>query len=118
VTITNALAGVAVDDLEAGVRWYSRVIDRQPDTRPMPEVAEWLLPRGGCLQIYADRERAGSSSVTLVVADLDEDLARLADEGIDTTRATETDIVRTSVATDPAGNQVVLAQPLSAAVAS
>lgn len=116
--ITNALAGLAVDDLPLSIEWYARVIDRSPDTRPMPNVAEWKLPAGGCVQVFADAERAGRASVTLVVDDLERESGRLARRGIDVPEPTTTSIVRTAILVDPAGNQVVLAQPLSAAVSS
>ena len=48
MAIENALASVAVKDLDIAVDWYERVLDR-PGTNPMPEVAEWRFPRGGCL---------------------------------------------------------------------
>jgi hypothetical protein len=45
------------------------------------------------------------------VADLDEERERLTSVEIPLGRTTDTEIVRTSIATDPDGNQVVLAQP-------
>ena len=37
----------------------------------MPEVAEWRFERGGWIQVFHDERRAGSSSVTLAVDDLE-----------------------------------------------
>src|SRR5687767_7291829 len=65
VTIKNALASIAVKDLAAAVRWYEQVLGKPPDSRPMPEVAEWKFERGGWLQVYMLPERAGAGSVTL-----------------------------------------------------
>src|ERR1700675_2133259 len=64
--ILNALASVAVKNLAAAVVWYEKVFGRPPDSRPMPEVAEWGFERGGGLQVYQLPERAGSGSFTLV----------------------------------------------------
>lgn len=33
--IHNALASVAVRDLEAAIDWYRKVLERPPDSRPM-----------------------------------------------------------------------------------
>jgi hypothetical protein len=117
MAIVNALAGVAVRDLEDGIEWYSRALDREPDRRPMSEVAEWILPKGGCLQVFSDPDHAGAASVTLVVADLDEEIRRLTKNGIPAPTPTDATSVRTSIVSDPNGNQVVFAQPLSDAVA-
>jgi hypothetical protein len=79
MSIKNALASVAVKDVNAAIDWYAKLLGKQPDSRPMPEVAEWKFERGGWLQIYQLPERAGSGSFTLaVIAGVDgEDASRL-----------------------------------------
>ncbi|HEY1651205.1 MAG TPA: hypothetical protein VGG09_04905 [Acidimicrobiales bacterium] len=49
MTITNALASVAVSDLAASSRWYETLLG--PGSHPMAEVVEWQLERGGGLQV-------------------------------------------------------------------
>ena len=46
MAITNALAGVAVRDMETSVRWYSRLLDCMLDRKLMPEIAEWEFADG------------------------------------------------------------------------
>jgi hypothetical protein len=58
MSIVNALASVAVKDLNAALGWYERVLGKPPDSRPMPEVAEWKFDRGGWLQVYKLPARA------------------------------------------------------------
>ena len=65
MTIKNALASVAVKDIDAAVRWYAKVLARPADSTPLPELAEWKFPGGGGLQVYALPERAGSCSCIL-----------------------------------------------------
>jgi predicted enzyme related to lactoylglutathione lyase len=113
MSITNALAGVAVRDLSAAVPWYERLFDRSADTRPMPEVAEWRFARGGWIQVFHDEERAGSSSVTLAVSDLDNLLDELEKKGVSVETTTSTKMVKTAILHDPDGNQIVLAEALS-----
>jgi predicted enzyme related to lactoylglutathione lyase len=113
MTIKNALAGVAVMDLDSAIAWYSKLIGRAPDQQPMPTDAEYEFQNGGWMQIFADKERAGKSSVTLTVDDLDATLAELEDAGIAYAEPTRTDYVDTAIVTDPDGNQVVLAQARS-----
>jgi hypothetical protein len=38
----------------------------------MAGFAEWKLADGGWIQVFQDKERAGSSSVTFLVSDLDD----------------------------------------------
>jgi len=70
-------------DLKSAAQWYERLFGRPADDSPMPEVKEWKFPRGGWLQVYQLAERAGSCSCTLVVDDLDQQIARLKTFGID-----------------------------------
>jgi catechol 2,3-dioxygenase-like lactoylglutathione lyase family enzyme len=115
VEIKNALAGVAVTNLEASVRWYSRLIGRDPDQRLMPEVAEYRFPTGGWCQLFEDQQRAGQSSCTFVVHRLDEALAAVKAAGIDHSEPMRTELVDTAIVTDPDGNQIVFAQAKSPA---
>ena len=67
-------------------------------------------PDGGWIQVFQDKERAGSSSVTFLVSGLDDQLAELKTKGISIERTTTSDYVRTATVTDPAGNRVVFAE--------
>ena len=84
LSIDNALASLAVKDLNAAVGWYTRVLGKAPDTRPMADVAEWKFERGGWLQVYQLPERAGSGSCTLAVSNIEAEVAQLAAGGVDT----------------------------------
>lgn len=116
MSVLNALAGVAVKDLAAASKWYECVIG-QAGQEPMDGVVEWSLPRGGVLQLFEDPKRAGASSVTLSVENLDEEIARLEKSGVTVGQQTRSVDVATAIIQDLDGNQVVLAQPLSAKVA-
>jgi hypothetical protein len=111
VPIENALASVAVRDLEAAVMWYEKLL-AMPASRPMADVAEWRLPRGGGLQVYRLAERAGSGSFTLAVTALDEQIAHLDSLNIDTSQRPSGDKVKTVMITDPDGNHIAFAEAL------
>ena len=108
--IENALASVAVKDLNAAVDWYGRVLGKPPDSRPMPEVAEWKFERGGWLQVYQLPARAGSGSVTLAVTSLDDQIGHLGRLQIDTSQRSSGDKVRTVMLADPDGNHLAFAE--------
>jgi catechol 2,3-dioxygenase-like lactoylglutathione lyase family enzyme len=113
--IKNALAGIAIKDLDKAVGWYSKLLGRSPDSHPMPEVHEYEFPGGGWMQIFADQARAGKSSLTLTVDNVDDLIAMLKSKGIDSGTPARSDFVDTTIVIDPDGNRIVFAQAKSAA---
>jgi glyoxylase I family protein len=116
--VQNALAGIAVEDLDVAARWYEKLLARVADTRPMPELLEWRFERGGWLQVFSDVQRAGSCSVTLVIDDFDATLRELQAKGIDVDAINRNPKVDTAILHDPEGNQVVLARTHTSEMAS
>jgi len=117
MSIKNALASVAVTDVDAAIAWYSQVLGKPPDSRPMPEVAEWKFERGGWLQVYQLPERAGSGSCTLAVDSIDEHVAHLTSLGVDTSQRSSGDTVKTLMIQDPDGNHIALAEQIDTSMA-
>lgn len=116
MSIVNALAGIAVRDIDAAVDWYEQILG--PASRPMEEVAEWQLPKGGCLQVFEDGNRAGLSSVTLMVEDLDQQITGLESKGITIGETSRSSMVDLAIVQDHDGNQVVFAHAKSKRLAS
>jgi catechol 2,3-dioxygenase-like lactoylglutathione lyase family enzyme len=112
--ISNALAGVAVSDLERSIDWYRKLLGREPDRRPMANDAEYGFEAGGWMQLFVDKERAGRSSVTLVVDDIDAQIEALRGAGIDAGEPDRSDFADIVIIHDPDSNQIVLAQAKSA----
>ena len=56
---------------------------RRTANTPTPELAEWKFERGGGLQVYQLKARAGSSSVSLVISSLQSQMEGLRKIGID-----------------------------------
>ena len=116
MSVENALAGVAVKNLQSASKWYEQLIG-QPGKQPMKEVVEWSLPTGGVLQVFEDSKRAGSSSVTFSVTGIDHHVEQLSERGIEIGNRTSSDTVSTAIIADPDGNQVVLAEQHSDKIA-
>lgn len=112
MSIRNALASVPVKDLDSASRWYERLFGRAADSRPMREVAEWKFESGGWLQVYQLPERAGNGSVTLVVNDIDEQIADLKQCGINTPQAVRNAQFNVIMIKDPDGNSIAFTQPI------
>jgi hypothetical protein len=108
--ITNALASLAVRNISASARWYEQLLG--PGTRPMDEVVEWRMDRGGGLQVYAGPERAGQGSCTLIVSDIDEIARRLRSSGLfANAEPVRHELVDTIMIKDPDGNSIAFSQP-------
>ncbi|GHA23162.1 glyoxalase [Devosia pacifica] len=112
MTITNALAGLAVENITVAMAFYERLFGRQPDARPMSEVAEWKFSTGGWVQVFTDADRAGSSLVTLIVSDINELVDDLAGKDIKPVAKRSGDFAKTAIYRDPDGNQLVFSQTL------
>ena len=109
MTIENVLASVAVKDIKAAAAWYEKLLGR-PGEMPMPDLAEWKLPRGGWLQVYQLPERAGHGSFTLAVTDLEAEIQKLDAMGLDTSQRSSGSRVKTVMVTDPDGNHIAFAE--------
>jgi predicted enzyme related to lactoylglutathione lyase len=116
MTITNALASVAVRDLDTSAKWYETFLGS--GNRPMPEVVEWQLERGGGLQVYQGTDRAGHCSCTLIVTDIDETAWQLRESGVaPDAEPASNPRVDTIMIKDPDGNSIAFAQPKDGALA-
>jgi catechol 2,3-dioxygenase-like lactoylglutathione lyase family enzyme len=110
MTINNALASLAVRDLEASSQWYEKILG--PGIRTMPEVVEWQLERGGGLQVYKLPERAGRGSCTLIVSDIDSMAEQLRASGVAAdAEPVRSERVDTVMIKDPDGNSIAFAMP-------
>ena len=117
MSITNALASVAVHNLSESVKYYQTLFGRPADSTSMAEVAEWKFERGGWLQVYQLEERAGTGSVTLAVSDLDDQIASLRKIGIDPGEPMVSPTVKVVMIKDPDGNSIAFAQALDSRLA-
>jgi len=116
MTVRNALASVAVKDLERATAWYEKLLGA-PASRPMTEVSEWHFQGGGGLQVYRLPERAGSCSATLAVDDIDAEVAKLQELNVRADRLPENERVRVVMIKDPDGNSIAMAQALDPSLA-
>jgi predicted enzyme related to lactoylglutathione lyase len=112
--VTHVFAAIFVSDYDAAVLWYERLLGAPPTMRPNSIEAAWDLAGSGWVYVQADPERAGRSRVTLLVDDLDERVAGIAERGVATHEIEEQPgLFRRAEITDPDGNTVQIAQPLS-----
>lgn len=109
MTIQGLYACMAVSDFDAGVDFYIRLMGREPDDRPMPNMVQWR--KGAGLQIWHDPEHAGHSRVTIVVPVMATERARLGAAGVTLGPDFAGDWGIVAQIADPDGNQITLAEP-------
>lgn len=108
--IHRILAHSTVTDLDRAEDWYTRLLDRRPDARPMPGLIEWHLTDTFGLQVWSEPDRAGHSTVVLQETDLDAAAAHATGAGIDHDGPRPGGGARILPLTDPDGNRVVLTE--------
>jgi predicted enzyme related to lactoylglutathione lyase len=117
MSIRNAIASLAVKDLQSASNWYERLFGRPPDSTPMPEVKEWKFEGGGWLQVYQLPERAGKGSVTLAVTSLNRQLESLKAAGLPVGEPMKGPKVNVVMIKDPDGNSIAFAEALDPSMA-
>jgi catechol 2,3-dioxygenase-like lactoylglutathione lyase family enzyme len=109
--IRAILAHCTVADLARAEGWYTLLFGREPNARPMPGLLEWQLGDNFGVQVWAEPERAGRSSIVLCDTDLDETVVHLTATGIDYEGPQPGGGARILQLTDPDGNRVVFTGP-------
>jgi len=113
MAINHVFIGIPVVAYGPALSWYERLLGRPPDVIVKDDEAMWEVKDTGWLYVVADAQRAGNALLALLVDDLEEHVAALAERGI-ATGAVETapGLYRKAVITDPEGNQITFFENL------
>lgn len=112
--IANVVAVVPVNDHRKAVGWYTTLLGREADVVPTDEVAEWQLADNAWLQVGADPERAGHTTVIVGVHDIDAQRGLCENAGIPPGEVVEIpELIKMAETADPEGNKVVFVQDIS-----
>jgi predicted enzyme related to lactoylglutathione lyase len=112
MAITHLFAGIAVADYPAALEFYERLFDRPADLLPHATEAAWQLSETGWLYVVQDADGAGGARHTLLVDDLEAEIAALARRGLDAGPVeTLGSGARKAELRDPEGNRIGLGQP-------
>jgi catechol 2,3-dioxygenase-like lactoylglutathione lyase family enzyme len=100
-------------DLAAAEGWYTKLLGRGPDYRPMDTLVQWeLFDRGG-VAVSTDDDIAGRGVIFIIVDDLAAERRRLQGLGIVLGDDMEGDYSTLAQVRDPDGNLLTLATPPS-----
>lgn len=100
-------------DLSAAESWYTKLLGRGPDNRPMDTLVQWELFDHGGIALSTDDEIAGMGVIFLYVDDLAAERHRLQGLGIVLGKDIEGDYSTLAQVHDPDGNLLTLATPPS-----
>jgi catechol 2,3-dioxygenase-like lactoylglutathione lyase family enzyme len=100
-----------VASLTAAEGWYTKLLGRGPDRRPMPTLLHWELSEHAGLMISTSDEIAAHGLIFLYVADLAAERRRLDGVGIALGDDIPGDYSTLAQVRDPDGNLVTLASP-------
>lgn len=117
MAVTEFFAGVAVADFGAALAWYERLFGKPPESFPHEAEAVWRVTDHAWVYVVAVErsvaERAGGALLTILVDDLEDQVARLAERELP---AGSIDVMpgaaRKVEISDPEGNRITFAQPL------
>jgi catechol 2,3-dioxygenase-like lactoylglutathione lyase family enzyme len=113
MTLQKIYCALLTTDLTAAESWYTRLLGRGPDYRPMETMIQWDLFAQGGLQLVADEDLAANGALFLVVGDIATERQRLRDVGISLGDDIQGDYSTLAQVRDPDGNQITLATPPS-----
>jgi catechol 2,3-dioxygenase-like lactoylglutathione lyase family enzyme len=114
MTLQKIYSALLATDLAAAERWYTKLLGRGPDYRPMETMIQWDLFAQGGLQLVTDESLAGHGALFLIVGDVAAERRRLRDLGIALGDNIQGDYSTLAQVRDPDGNQITLATPPSA----
>lgn len=111
--LTSVVAVLPVDHHATAVTWYRRWLGRGPDVEPMEGVAEWQLAENAWIQVSADPEAAGRTTIVIGVEDVDVQRSAFASVDLAVGDVIDYGFVKTAEAVDPAGNKVLFVQEVA-----
>lgn len=105
---TGVMANATVKDSKRAQDWYTKLFARELDAAPMSGLLEWHPAPGAGVQIWAEPDRAGRSSIVIQEASFDALADRLSAAGIDHGGPQSGGGQRILQVGDPDGNRIVL----------
>ena len=113
MNLQKIYTALRASDLAAAEGWYTKLLGRGPDYRPMDTMVQWEISDEGGLILASDQLIAGPGVAFLVVADVAAERRRLQGLGISLGDDIQGDYSTLAQLRDPDGNLLTLATPPS-----
>ena len=104
-------AAIVVTDIDAATDFYTKIIGRQPDDRPMDTLVQWRGFSDAGIQLFLDNAKAGNSMMTIVVSDVEKTALSLKKQGIELGKVQKGDFGKIAQLSDSDGNLISFAEP-------
>jgi catechol 2,3-dioxygenase-like lactoylglutathione lyase family enzyme len=111
VNLQKLYTALLTADLAAAEGWYTKLLGRGPDHRPMDTLVQWEFFDQGGLMLSNSDEIAGRGVMFLYVGDVAAERLRLQGLGIVLGDDIEGDYSTLAQVRDPDGNVITLASP-------
>ena len=109
--LQKSYAALRTANLPAAESWYTKLLGRGPDHRPMDTLVQWELSDHGGVMVSTDEDIAGEGVLFLVVGDVAAERRRLHPLGIVPGDDIRGDYSTLAQVRDPDGNRITLATP-------
>lgn len=109
--VAHVFVSLGVKNHAPGCDWWSTVLGRGPDRRPMPSCCEWDLTDTVLFQVLDNPKEGAVDTVSLRLPDLESEVERLRSAGIavgDPQAVPGFDTLRIATLADPDGNTLNL----------
>lgn len=111
MNLQKTYAALLTADLAAAESWYTKLLGRGPDYRPMDTLVQWELFDHGGVMLSTSDEIAGRGAIFLYVNDIAAERRRLQSVGIVLEDDIPGDYSTLAQVRDPDGNLLMLATP-------
>ncbi|MEJ1117228.1 VOC family protein [Phyllobacterium sp. CCNWLW109] len=111
MNLQKIYSALLTTNLVAAEGWYTKLLGRGPDYRPMDTLLHWELFDQGGLMLSSSAEIAGRGVIFIYVDDLTAERRRLQGLGIVLGKDNEGDYSTLAQVRDPDGNLITLATP-------
>ena len=112
--INSVISVIPVKNFELALEWYQKLFEREPDLVPMEGIAEWQLLENAWIQVSIDLERAGSTTVVIVVNDLESKCKVILDANLPIGEIVEyPEVIKMAEIIDEEGNKISFVQDIS-----
>ena len=113
--LTSVVGVLPVADHATAVTWYQRWIGRPPDVEPTEGVSEWQLAETAWIQIAADPQAAGGTTIVVGVEDVVAQRSACAAADVAVGDINDYGFIKTAEAVDPSGNKILFIQEVQEA---
>lgn len=111
MNVEKSYTSLLTADLAAAEGWYTKLLGRGPDHRPMDTLVQWELSAHGGLMLSSSDEIAAKGALFLYIDDLAAERARLRGLGIELGGDIPGDYSTLAQLRDRDGNLITLATP-------